>query len=143
MNFKFLLIAILMVAVMFAGCTGDHATEEEVTENVTQIPEENISEEETVEMPEEPAYEPMDYPVRLKNYHAIPSSFKINRTDTVTWINQQDDPKRYFTIRSGEGLWDNTTIGFQQKFTYQFNESGIYTAYVPPWNGMNVTITVK
>ncbi len=143
MKMKILLTLLLIVAIAFAGCTDKETPEEEVPDNTT---EDNVSEEdeeEVVEIPEE-AYAPMDYPIRLKNYNAITQNpLEINRTDTVTWINQQEDPKRFFTIVSEDGLWNDATFSYMQKFTYQFNETGEYHTYVPPWNGMNVTIIVK
>lgn len=144
MKMKLILTLLLVVAIAFAGCTEEPAEEETPTEG--ENPEDNesgVADGEVVETPEE-AYEPINYPIRLKNYNAISANpLEINRTDTVTWINQQEDPKRFFSIENEEGLWDDVTISYMQKFTYQFNETGEYHTYIPPWRTMNVTIIVK
>ncbi|MBP2029670.1 hypothetical protein J2755_000590 [Methanohalophilus levihalophilus] len=146
MKMKILLTILLVIAIAFAGCTEEPTKNETPTDGDNATPEDNESGTDNgdeVETPEE-AYEPQDYPIRLKNYNAISANpLEINRTDTVTWINQQEDPKRFFSIENEEGLWDDVSISFMQKFTYQFNETGEYHTYVPPWRGMNVTIIVK
>ncbi|MDK2892191.1 hypothetical protein [Methanohalophilus sp.] len=143
MKMKIIVILLLVVTIALAGCA-----EEDKKSNGANVTPTSDNNESVVEdggsaaTPED--YEPMDYPIRLKNYKAITANpLEINRTDTVTWINQQNEPKRFFTIKNEEGMWDDVTLGYMQKFTYQFNETGEYHTYIPPWSTMNVTIIVK
>ncbi|ADE36651.1 cupredoxin domain-containing protein [Methanohalophilus mahii] len=152
---KKIIILLIVISLLGLGCTTQDATDqgEQVPVNGEDNQsdedyqpdedvngEDNVSEADETELEE---YTPQEYRILLKNYNAIPRSLDINRTDTVIWRNEQSDPKRFFTIKSEEGLWDDQKLAFGKTFRYTFNETGQFKAYVPPWNGMNVTITVK
>jgi hypothetical protein len=166
MRSRILIIAILIMAVLLAGCTDDQTAEENNSSgNMTDIPGENVSSEDnvseetpvdvpgtnvseegndTTETPVDSDYEPRSYTIRLEKYNANLKNLEINRTDNVIWMNLQKDPSMYLTIVSTEDLWEPETIGRGRTFIYQFNESGVFTAYVlPEWYTMNMTITVK
>ncbi len=62
------------------------------------------------------------------------SDFKINVSDKVVWINDNDPDSDYpLTIISNDGLWDNRT-GYLRysysEFEYTFNKTGTYTVSI-------------
>lgn len=122
-------------------------TPEEIeTPVVTETPEEVTPEEnETEEGPAvvTPSIRRTPYTIRLDNFRAYPSSLDIKEGETVAWINFQDSPRRVFTLRSEENLFEDTSLVYRRSFAYTFNETGTYNFTVVGQPRMNVSITVS
>ncbi|HJH30091.1 MAG TPA: hypothetical protein C5S51_10465 [Methanosarcinaceae archaeon] len=150
MRIKTIIVFLMLIAtsVFFAGCIGDDdPVIEETIPVINETPEEVEIEEIPVEEPEVveeiPAVDPQTYTIRMEHYMVrIPSPFEINRGDTVVWRNNQD-PKRYLTVVSENGLWENTTLGYRQTLLYTFNESGTYNFSVIGQSRMSGSIVVN
>ncbi|TQD24410.1 hypothetical protein [Methanolobus vulcani] len=166
MKAKLLIILLISLSLLVAGCVDDTetATEENasmndsvtddvndtVTDNTDDVSAEETetedvtSDEDEDEELEVTEYEgPKTYTLNMENYLVQPSNITINQYDTVMWFNR-NDPVRQFTLVSNEELWDNTTIGYRLSFKYTFNETGTYTYKVLGWEGrMKGTIIVK
>jgi plastocyanin len=109
------------------------------------IPGENETENETGEGPvvTTPSIRKTPYTIRLDNFRAYPSSLDIKEGETVAWINFQDSPRRVFTLRSEEGLFEDTGLVYRRSFAYTFNETGAYSFTIVGQPRMNVNITVN
>jgi hypothetical protein len=110
------------------------AAGENVTQGVNETPEVNVtSTNDTTSNA---------YLIRLANYRATPSSLKIRKGETASWMNLQDNPKRKFTLVSQEGLFNDKTLVYRQPFAYTFNETGNYSFTVVGQPRMNVSVSV-
>ncbi|MDO9517147.1 MAG: hypothetical protein Q7J10_03755 [Methanosarcinaceae archaeon] len=141
-----ILLILMLTSVFFAGCVGND--EPIIDENIPVIDEtpEEVDEtpiEENEVVDNTPAVDPKTYTIRMEYYIVqIPKPFEINRGDTIVWNNFQD-PKRYLTIVSEDGLWENTTLGYRQTLVYTFNNSGTYNFSVIGQPRMSGSIIVK
>lgn len=94
------------------------------------------AEEEIIEIVEEdttsalPEREPDTQIIWLKSYSFSPREPVIYVGDALNWINNEDRPINYKLI-SEDGLWEDKTIVWNSKFSYTFNESGVYNYSVP------------
>ncbi|WMW25251.1 hypothetical protein RE474_00600 [Methanolobus sediminis] len=165
MKGKLLMILLISLSLLVAGCVDNTETTTEenasmndsVNDSVNDTVndtvaddvsvEENNSEDTTSEEDEKlvvTEYEgPKTYTVYMENFLVQPGNLTIAQYDTVVWFNR-NNPTRLFTVVSNEELWDNTTIGYRLSFKYTFNETGTYTYYVLGWEErMKGTIIVK
>ena len=65
--------------------------------------------------------------------------------DTIVWINDAI-PDGPLTIISKDNLWENRSAYLRwnyQKFSYTFNESGIYDMYIREYPRLHQTVVVK
>ncbi|MDK2831936.1 MAG: hypothetical protein PWQ75_1688 [Methanolobus sp.] len=166
MKMKFLMILLVMLSLVVAGCVDDTEapTEEntsmndsmtdaandtvaENTDNVS-VEESGEEEEEVISDEEDETLEVIEYEgaksytVYMRNFNVQPHNLTINEGDSVIWFND-NDPVRTFTLVSGEGLWENVSIVNRRNFIYTFNESGTFTYSVKTWDVMKGTIIVK
>lgn len=138
---------LISTSVFFAGCIGD---DEPIV--IEQIPEDIINEtpEEVEEIPveepeiveEAPAVDPQTETIQLIFYQARPSTFEINRGDTIVWLHRQD-PKIPLTLVSEDGLWEDIKLIYGRKLVYTFNESGTYNFSVIGQRGMSGSVVVN
>ncbi|MCL7410720.1 MAG: hypothetical protein M8350_02760 [Methanosarcinaceae archaeon] len=146
MRIKTIIVLLMLISVFFAGCIGND--EPVIEENISVIDEtpEEVEEtpvEETEVVEDIPAVEPRTYTIRMEYYIVqIPKPFEINRGDSVVWRNIQD-PKRYLTVVSEDGLWENTTLGYGQTLVYTFNELGTHNFSVIGQPKMSGSIKVN
>jgi PBP1b-binding outer membrane lipoprotein LpoB len=127
--------------------------EENVTPVESVTPEENITAVETVTpvgnvtpaagQITTPDIRTTPYMIRLENYRATPASLEIKKGESVAWMNEQDNPKRKFTLVSEEGLFNDTTLVYKRAFTYTFNETGDYKFSIVGQPRMSVSVSVK
>ena len=80
------------------------------------------------------------YSVNMDIAHGfIPEAITINRSDTVIWINQEDQRPRIILI-SKENLFKNQIIQYTgDRFSYQFNQSGNYAFALAAYDPANHT----
>ena len=80
------------------------------------------------------------YVVKMDASHGfIPAISNINRSDTVVWINQEDQRPRIVLI-SKENLFENQIIQYAgDRFSYQFNQSGNYIFMLADYDPANHT----
>jgi plastocyanin len=165
MKAKLLIILLISLSLLVAGCVDDTETPTEenasmndsvtddvndtVTDNTDDVSVEETETEDVTSDDEDEKLEITEYEgaktyiLNMENYLVQPSNITINQYDTVMWFNR-NDPVRQFTLVSNEELWDNTTIGYRLSFKYTFNETGTYTYKVLGWEGrMKGTIIVK
>ncbi|NIA12207.1 MAG: hypothetical protein GWP10_21440 [Nitrospiraceae bacterium] len=87
--------------------------------------------------------EPVTRIVWIKTFAFTPRNPTIHVGDTLKWINDQESPKIDYKLVSKEGLWENRTIIYGNRFEYTFNRSGNYTYYCPGYGSpMRGTVTV-
>ena len=115
MEIKYL-IGILMVVVFLSGCSQVQTSEKSDSKNnlfydsaaeVSSSTDSNVGEE---------------YDVEIIGVWFEPSEIVINKGDTVTWQNMDDD-KEYLLNSDG---FNSPVIRGQQVFSYKFTETGVY-----------------
>lgn len=93
---------------------------------ITDVPEEDsteiVVEDTTSVLPER---EPKTEIVWIRSYFLSPREREIYVGDSINWINDETRSISYKLI-SEDGLWEDKTLGRGSKFSYTFNESGIY-----------------
>jgi plastocyanin len=78
------------------------------------------------------------YSVKMDVSHGfIPVISNINRSDTVIWINQEDQRPR-IVLLSKDGLFQDQLMKYNgDRFSYQFNQSGNYTFALAAYDPAN------
>lgn len=151
---KKIIILLVVISLLGLGCTTqdttdqddqvpvngeDNQSDEDIQPDEDLNGEDNLSESDDTELEE---YTPKTHNILINSFYISPKVREINRTDTVVWRNQKKEPG-IFTLKSEDGLWEDQRISYGRTFKYTFNETGNYSFYIPPYSGMNVTITVK
>ncbi|HLB70349.1 MAG TPA: hypothetical protein VJJ51_04820 [Candidatus Methanoperedens sp.] len=73
------------------------------------------------------AHEPKMYPVKVDVMHGFnPGVIVIDRYDTVAWNNWESQRTRILLV-SRDGLFENRLMRYNDRFSYQFNQSGNFT----------------
>ncbi len=84
--------------------------------------------------------EQKEHLIKLDEAHGfVPAIRIINRSDTVKWINEENQRPRIYLI-SKDGLFDNRLMQYTDRFSYQFNRSGNYTFVLVRYDPFNQTI---
>jgi len=153
MKLKFVMLAALFFVVLFAGCIDEKETIAP-TPTPTPTPQPTPTPAATVIPTPEPTVlptpavtpvsrEPKTQIVWIKTFAFTPRNPTIHVGDTIKWINDQERPKIDYKLVSEEGLWENHTIMYGNRFEYTFNRSGNYTYYCPGYgSAMRGTVTV-
>ncbi len=81
-----------------------------------------------------------DITVYIKNYAFTPSTLKLSKGQTVTWINQ-DIAKH--TITDDKGSFNSPFFGKNEKFSYTFTHSGTFSYHCEPHPYMKGTVEVN
>ena len=145
-----MLVSLLVVATLFAGCIGDDETEvgptptptlaQEPTPTVTPEPTPTLAQEPT---PTETVQLRPPKPIYLEKYAMAPKTPMIRAGEALNWINLQKSPMITYVLVSEDGLWENQSISYGKKFKYTFDTSGNYSYYCPGYgNAMCGTVTV-
>jgi len=61
--------------------------------------------------------------ITVKNFMFTPTSATIKAGDTVTWVNEDDDPH---TVVSDTGAFRSGAIDTHEAFSFEFDKPGIY-----------------
>ena len=132
-----MMLTVLLLAAIFSGCVdkdGDVVPTPEPTPTPqptpTVIPTPTPTPQPTPTVTPV-AREPITQIVWIKTYAFTPRNPTIHVGDSIKWINDQKSPKVDYKLVSEEGLWDNHTIAYGNRFEYTFNVSGNYTYYCP------------
>ena len=154
MNVLKILLVVMVIVSAFAfteGCvdktedlpdTDVNDIDETVVEPDVEIideAEEEIKEEPTSALPER---EPAEQIIWIQSYSFSVREPVIYVGDTLKWINNENNPRNYELI-SEDGLWEDKTLVWNSKFSYTFNESGVYNYSVPGYgSAMRSSVTV-
>lgn len=145
-----LLVSLLVVAALFAGCIGDD--ENGVAPTPTATPE--LTPTATLEPTPTPTATPEPTPtetiqlrppkpIYLDKYAMAPKTPTIRAGEALNWINNQKAPMLTYTLVSADGLWENQSISYGKKFKYTFDTPGNYSYYCSGYgNAMRGTVTV-
>lgn len=144
---KSIMLAVLLLAVLFAGCVGD---QEEIAPTPTPQPTPTVIPSPTPTPQPTPEPTPTEtvalrppQPIYLDKYALTPRNPTIRVGEALNWINIQRSPMTDFKLVSEDGLWEDQTIGYGKKFKYTFDTSGNYTYYCPGYgSSMRGTVTV-
>ncbi|HIE31999.1 MAG TPA: hypothetical protein EYP67_06430 [Methanosarcinales archaeon] len=162
------LVLLLVVAAMFAGCIGDDGIEVTPTPEPTLTPEPTptatLTPEPTPTATPAPTLTPEPTPIEtvplnppkpiyLDKYAMTPKTPTIRAGEALNWINNQrteivdnettGSPMVDFILVSEDGLWENQSISYGRKFKYTFDTPGNYSYYCPGYgNAMRGTVTV-
>ncbi|MCK5660444.1 MAG: hypothetical protein KAH86_03725 [Methanosarcinales archaeon] len=113
----------------------DVETTEGAEEEIIEI----VEEEPMSELPER---EPAEQIVWIQYYSFAPKEPVIYVGDTLKWINSENKPMNYKLI-SEDGLWEDKTLVWNSKFSYTFNESGVFNYSCPGFGkGLMSSVTV-
>ncbi len=113
----------------------DVETTEGAEEDIIEI----VEEDSTSELPER---EPETQIIWIKSYSFSPREPVIYVGDTLNWINNENRPMNYKLI-SEDGLWEDKTLVWNSKFSYTFNESGVYNYSCPGYGkALQSSVTV-
>jgi plastocyanin len=147
-----LLVSLLVVAALFAGCIGDD--ENGVAPTPTATPEPTVTPTATPEPTVTPTATPEPIPtetvklnppkpIYLDKYAMAPKTPTIRAGEALNWINNQKSPMTTYTLVSADGLWENQSISYGKKFKYTFDTPGNYSYYCSGYgNAMRGTVTV-
>ncbi len=137
-----LLVSLLVVAALFAGCIGDD--ENGVAPTPTATPEPTPTITATPEpIPIETVKLNPPKPIYLDKYAMAPKTPTIRAGEALNWINNQKSPMTTYTLVSADGLWENQSISYGKKFKYTFDTPGNYSYYCSGYgNAMRGTVSV-
>jgi plastocyanin len=110
------------------------------SEKATPVETAIVSPGETMQASDNVSEKHQQYFVNMDASHGfIPAISNINRSDTIVWINQEDQRPRIVLI-SKENLFENQIIQYVgDRFSYQFNQSGNYTFALAAYDPVNHT----
>ncbi len=147
-----LLVSLLVVAALFAGCIGDDENGVAPTPTPTATPEPTATATPELTPTETPTSEPTPTetvklnppkPIYLDKYALTPKTPTIRAGEALNWINNQKSPMTTYTLVSADGLWENQSISYGKKFKYTFDTPGNYSYYCPGYGGaMRGTVSV-
>ncbi len=147
-----LIISLMTISVLTAGCTDKETTDDETptpgatpASTATQTPTSTPTSTPTPEISPTTTIEPKQHMIRIQNYLFIPQGGKeINQGDTVQWRNYEDSSSKTRYLVSENDLWDEyETIRYKKSFYYTFNDTGLYTFHLKGRESIKCNVTVS
>jgi hypothetical protein len=145
-----MLVSLLVVATLFAGCIGDDETDVAPTPTPTLAPEPTPTVIPTPTPTLAPEPTPTETvplnppkPIYLDKWAMAPKTPTIRAGEALNWINLQTTPMITYVLVSEDRLWENQSISYGKKFKYTFDTPGNYSYYCLGYgNAMRGTVTV-
>lgn len=137
MRSKWLLFILLIALVIVSGCAEEQADSEDAAAGQVQAP---ANEEET-DGEAASAVGAVQYPVRMEFFGFKPAELDINRGDTVTWRNYNQ--QKVYTLQSDDDLFEKQEIKYGNLYYHTFEDRGTYTFSIENAPEMNMTVNVR
>jgi len=84
-----------------------------------------------------PVPSPKKYSLKITlTYGFTPSIITINRSDIIIWNNEENQRPRVILV-SKDDLFNNRTMDYSEKSSYQFNQTGEYLFVISEYNPFN------